>query len=82
MKFILLGTLGCHLCEEAETLINQCLELGNGITVETIDIAEYPQWQKEYALLIPVFLHEESSQFLAWPFAEIDIIHFVNTFKP
>jgi Glutaredoxin-like domain (DUF836) len=76
MKYLLLGTSGCHLCELAEGLINECLVAETGITVDLIDIAEQTQWQADYSTQIPVLLHQESKQSLNWPFT----LDEVNTF--
>jgi hypothetical protein len=72
-KFLLLGTAGCHLCEEAELIVsNFQLEL------ELIDIAEQEQWQPEYALRIPVLLHADTEQMLGWPFTAEDVGVFIK----
>ena len=49
MSLFLLGTQGCHLCEQAQTLLTPL-----AIAVDYIDIADDVQWQTEYAVLIPV----------------------------
>lgn len=43
MSFLLLGTQGCHLCEEAQALLTQL-----AIPVDNIDIANDTQWQTEF----------------------------------
>ncbi len=78
MKLILLGTSGCHLCEQAEALINECLQNGLWCTVELIDIAEQTQWQAGYATMIPVLLHGQTDQFLSWPFTKENILTFIE----
>jgi hypothetical protein len=79
MKCLLLGTAGCHLCEDAEALIGSCLPTETAIKIVLIDIAEQPEWQQDYAVRIPVLLHEASMQTLDWPFTESQAIHFFNT---
>jgi Glutaredoxin-like domain (DUF836) len=78
MKYLLLGTSGCHLCELAEELIHECLPHKPDITVELIDIAEQIQWQADYATLIPVLLHKQTNKSLNWPFTKDDIKTFFN----
>jgi Glutaredoxin-like domain (DUF836) len=79
MKYLLLGTSDCHLCELAEELLNNCLtDKPDEIEVKLIDIAEQYQWQADYATLIPVFLHERSHKFLNWPFTKDDILTFIE----
>ena len=62
-QLILLSTSACHLCEQAEALLQQL-----DITYQKIDIAEQEQWQERYAIKIPVLLNTESRQELCWPF--------------
>lgn len=64
LKLILLGTSGCHLCEEAELI----LAAFNQIDLELIDIVEQEQWQEKYAIRIPVLYHAETEKELGWPF--------------
>lgn len=67
-KLVLLGTSACHLCEQAEVLLNQL-----NMNYQKIDIAEQEQWQERYAIKIPVLLNTENQQELCWPFAIEDI---------
>jgi hypothetical protein len=78
MKYLLLGTSGCHLCELAEELTHECLPAETGISVELIDIAEQTQWQPDYATLIPVLLHQKSLQSLKWPFTKENVLTFIE----
>lgn len=69
MRLLLLGTSGCHLCEQAELIVNECLSDGpNGLVVETIDIAVQEVWHELYALRIPVLFSPDTNLELAWPF--------------
>lgn len=62
--YVLFGTSGCHLCEQAEQLLLQ-----SGITTLTIqDIIDDQQWLSAYGLIIPVLLHPTSGRQLNWPF--------------
>jgi Glutaredoxin-like domain (DUF836) len=78
MKHLLLGTSGCHLCELAEELLNECLAAGLDIKFELIDIAEQTQWQPGYATLIPVLLNPKSLQSLNWPFTRAQVLTFIE----
>lgn len=78
IKLILLGTLGCHLCEEAEQLLATTIDT-NQTSIETIDIAEHQQWQEKYAVRIPVLYHSPSKKELGWPFTEPMIQKFIDT---
>jgi fumarate hydratase, class II len=78
MKYLLLGTSCCHLCETAEQMIIECLQTVSVVQLELIDIAEQIQWQQDYANLIPVLLHQKSLQSLNWPFTKAHILTFIN----
>ena len=80
MKYLLLGTTGCHLCELAEELIHECLADRPGTKVELIDIAEQIQWQADYATLIPVLLHERTNKYLNWPFTKDHVLTFIDQY--
>ena len=45
----LLGTSGCHLCDQAEVLLGQCLDLTQ-VEVEMIDIADADELVALYGL--------------------------------
>lgn len=69
MRLLLLGTEGCHLCEEAQEIVAACVkEFAPDFQIESIDIAEHPEWQPGYALKIPVLLESASRRELGWPF--------------
>lgn len=63
-EFILYGTAGCHLCEDAERVLAAA-----GIAHASLDIADDPQLLTRFGLLIPVLQHADSGQQLNWPFA-------------
>lgn len=76
---LLLGTEGCHLCEEAQEIVAACLqEITPIIDIELIDIAEQQEWQPEYAIKIPVLLEPESRRELFWPFDHDQVSHFLQ----
>jgi hypothetical protein len=78
IRLLLLGTSGCHLCEQAEQLINGCSLNNLELTIETIDIAEQEQWQEQYALRIPVLYHPETQKELGWPFDQMHVKEFIK----
>lgn len=73
--FLLLGTLGCHLCDLAEQCLVNAL-VGVECQVEVVDIAEEEQFMR-FAEQIPVLLDEHSSEALYWPFNEQQVRDFV-----
>lgn len=74
VKLILLGTLGCHLCEEAELILADC----HGVDIEKVDIAEQVQWQEKYAIRIPVLYHADTEKELGWPFSQQQAQQFID----
>ena len=74
MRLMLFGTSGCHLCEEAESIINECVSGG----VEYVDIAEQEQWQEQYAVRIPVLYDPKTKQELEWPFDQAEVEDFIS----
>ena len=65
----LLGTSGCHLCDQAEVLLGRCLDLSQ-VEVEMIDIADADELVVLYGLKIPVLRCIDSKKVLYWPFDE------------
>jgi hypothetical protein len=75
---MLFGTSGCHLCEQAELIINACVPDG----VDYVDIAEQEQWQDQYAVRIPVLYDPETKQELGWPFDRAEVESFIGRVTP
>jgi hypothetical protein len=73
MRLMLFGTSGCHLCEEAEVIVNACVPDG----VDYVDIAEQEQWQEQYAMRIPVLYDPVTKQELGWPFDPREVEEFI-----
>jgi len=72
----LFGTLGCHLCEQAEKLLLPWVS--QGLSVELIDISEYPHWFERYQLSIPVLRNTQTGAELFWPFDKNQLVHFLE----
>lgn len=73
----LFGTLGCHLCEDAEQLLQPFV--AQGLVVELLDIIDSPRWLERYALSIPVLRRVDTGQELNWPFDEQDVVQLLST---
>ena len=68
----LYGTLGCHLCEIAESLLLQAQAVAD-IRWQSIDIAELPEQEMlEFADKIPVLV--TANKTLYYPFSIMDIM--------
>lgn len=79
IDLLLLGTAGCHLCEQAEAVIASYQVAGAALRIAHIDIAEAEQWQARYAVRIPVLYHPQTTSELCWPFGLDDVNHFIET---
>lgn len=72
----LFGTLGCHLCEQAEALLMPYVE--RGLLVELVDIAEREAWVEYYGLRIPVLRRLDNGAELDWPFEADQVVAFLR----
>jgi len=68
-------TVTCHLCEEAETLLNQ-IALPANLQIEKRDIIDKEEWLEKYRISIPVLAFNEKE--LNWPFNKNQIEHFIR----
>lgn len=68
----LYGTTGCHLCDQAETLLRQA---GGARALEWcyVDIALDEALVAQYGTRIPV-LRADDGRELGWPFSLLDIL--------
>ncbi len=70
--WFLLGTMGCHLCDEAENT----LRLFSGVTataIEKVDIANFEEeFMMQFATVIPVVL--TPTQQINYPFSVADLM--------
>lgn len=72
----LFGTLGCHLCEQAEGVLMPFVE--RGLQVELVDIAEDEGLAERYGLRIPVLRRLDSGDELDWPFEAEQVASFLR----
>lgn len=68
----LLGTPGCHLCEQAAGLLRAAGQ-ARAITWRETDIALDDALLDRYGTRIPVLRHPDGRE-LAWPFGLLDIL--------
>jgi glutaredoxin len=64
---LLYSTSGCHLCDQAKSLIEQ-VALRQQFTLKIIDIANDDTLFEKYGVSIPVIKFERVHQELFWPF--------------
>lgn len=69
-SMILYGTLGCHLCEEAQALLNDWFG-ENAKNIDYIDVAVSEKLVSHYGIRIPVLSNGRSE--LDWPFSRDEV---------
>ncbi len=67
---ILYGTEGCHLCHEAQTLLQQM-----DVAWRDIDIIDHDDLLDRYGTRIPVL--QQHGRELDWPFQQQDVLRFL-----
>ena len=82
MTLTLYHTLGCHLCELAEAVIQQVKDEDDrwaNLVILKTDIAEDDQLIEQYGIRIPVCKLENLNATLDWPFDSTKLVHFLNS---
>lgn len=69
---VLYGTLGCHLCDQAEALLRQAAG-ARPLEWRYEDIALDDELVTRYGTRIPVLLTADGRE-LGWPFSLLDIL--------
>jgi len=70
-------TDGCHLCEEANVLLQQLLaQQPDQFQIKVVDIVESNDLVEQYGTRIPVVVREGALQDLGWPFDYLDLQRF------
>jgi glutaredoxin len=72
MKLVVYGTTCCHLCEEAEAVLQAI-----GVEAKHIDIADDDALLAKYGVRIPVVKREDTDAELGWPFDEAAVRIFI-----
>jgi hypothetical protein len=63
VTLLLYATQGCHLCEQAEALLQSV-----DVRVESVEIADDENLLECYGVRIPVVRRPETGEELDWPF--------------
>ena len=72
----LFGTLGCHLCEVAESVLTPFVD--HGLLVELVDVAESQPLFERYGLVIPMLRRCDNGAELHWPFDAEQVVAFLG----
>jgi hypothetical protein len=87
VRVLLFTTSGCHLCEQAESMLSGVLVHVNLLRVESslapleihiVEISEEPALVEHYGSRIPVLMLEESARELVWPFDHGRLFSFLS----
>ncbi len=75
----LYGTLGCHLCEQAEVLLISVINKFPGsFHMIRKDIIDHPDLLEQYGERIPVVVRGINDTELGWPFSSVDLEVFLD----
>ncbi len=75
-NFVLFKTDDCHLCEQAETLVDHVF-FSEDLRFQQVNIATNPDWQIAYGIRVPVLLCTTTRAELGWPFDESQLRAFI-----
>ncbi|MBS3796573.1 glutaredoxin family protein [Pseudoalteromonas sp. BDTF-M6] len=79
-KVVLYHTDGCHLCEQAQALLQQHPDID---AIELRDIIDQPHWLEAYQIRIPVLALAHNPQAeLGWPFDQQAISELIKQYGP
>ena len=73
---LLYTTSSCHLCEQAEALLQSA-----GASVEMVEIADSEELLERYGVRIPVLRHRETGEEPDWPFDAAAILRLLTTYQ-
>ena len=61
----LIGKPGCHLCDEANLVIEKVVKSFSNVVVEHRNLSEKAEWESQYGDKIPV-IHIDNQEFAYW----------------
>lgn len=71
-------TLGCHLCEEALSMIHLLQEQNEFLSLKEIEIANSNELIRLYGIRVPVIAREDDEE-INWPFTLNELRIFLDT---
>jgi len=79
LRIVLYGTLGCHLCGQAEHLLRKTLTgFDRDVEWSVADIADEPELLETHGVRIPVLRRTDTGRELDWPFELADLLNFLG----
>jgi glutaredoxin len=76
-KLVFYTTVGCHLCERADLLLQelaQAANTANRFEVEEVDISTDEKLVELYGIRIPVVRNAANGKEIGWPFGIEELI--------
>lgn len=76
MTLLLYTTAGCHLCEQAEALLD-VLKTQHQVSVEAVEISVSEELVEQYGIRIPVVKNKDTEEELGWPFTYEELVSLI-----
>jgi glutaredoxin-related protein len=73
-RLLLYYTEHCHLCDEAENLLQTT---GLGDDYRKVEIDDDPELLRRYEIHIPVLKRVDNETELYWPFGQAELVNFI-----
>lgn len=78
---LLYTTAGCHLCEQAEAILEPVARC-NQLIWQPVDIASSEALVEAYGIRIPVIKVEGAAEDIGWPFDESALLDYLSRHLP
>lgn len=78
MELLLYSTVGCHLCEDAVSVLEATRAHDATLHWRIVEIANDTELLARYGVRIPVISCDKSPQDLGWPFGPLDVLRYIN----
>lgn len=79
MIIYLYTTMGCHLCEQAHSLLLEHQQTsGASLEIIPVEISDSEELMEKYGIRIPVLKFASNDLELGWPFNPIELANFVE----
>lgn len=80
-QLTLYSTDGCHLCERAESLLEEVAR-SEPLDWRVVDIADSEELTEHYGIRIPVIELKGADYDLGWPFTAEELRYYLRQFEP
>lgn len=77
-RLFLYTTSACHLCEQAQNLLEPILLKGT-FQLQLVEISDDDELMERYGLRIPVIRRDDSNADLGWPFDEAQVKQYLQS---